>query len=110
VHLDFSRGSVRARQVASMLDVLSKRSGPRIVMGDFNAERHEDSAVKMLGERLDWILASGDLEVVEQRVLPTAVSDHLAVVATVRVRAPESVRAVHQSAQCSLAAYSAASD
>ena len=42
----------------------------------------------MLGERLDWILVSPELEIIEQRVLPTAVSDHLAVVADVRVRTP----------------------
>lgn len=38
------------------------------------------------GRRLDWILVSADLEFVGYEVLPDRVSDHLAVVAQVRLR------------------------
>lgn len=104
VHLDFSRRSVRRSQVEELVRILSKRSGPIILMGDFNSDWHEEeSSVKQLSEslglvafepgaedhgtygdkgvRLDWILVSPELTFVGHQVLTQVVSDHLAVVA-----------------------------
>lgn len=108
VHLDFLRADVRARQVARMIEVLRARSRPLVVMGDFNAQWHDDrSAVSSLaaalglashapdarvptfpatGARLDWILVSPELAFERHEVLPDVVSDHLAVIADIRVR------------------------
>lgn len=107
VHLDFLRADVRARQVARMIEVLRARARPLVVMGDFNAEWHDElSAVSRLaaalelvshvpdvrvqtfpatGARLDWILVSPQLAFERHEVLPDIVSDHLAVVADIRV-------------------------
>ena len=81
VHLDFLRPAVRARQVEQMVQVLSRRRRPVVVMGDFNSDWRESSAVQRLaaalglvahapearsstfptfGARLDWILVSSD--------------------------------------------------
>jgi endonuclease/exonuclease/phosphatase family metal-dependent hydrolase len=108
VHLDFLRASVRKRQVARMVEVLAPRRRPLVVMGDFNAGwRDETSAVQHLasslqlvahaphdpmhtfpayGSRLDWILVSRELAFDRHEVLPDVVSDHLPVVADVRLR------------------------
>jgi endonuclease/exonuclease/phosphatase family metal-dependent hydrolase len=113
VHLDFASAAVRGRQVQRMLEVLEGRGRPLVVMGDFNAGwRDPDSAVRRLTEelglaayeadavsgepgvytfpggraRLDWILVSPELSFERYAVLPDVVSDHLAVVADLRVR------------------------
>jgi endonuclease/exonuclease/phosphatase family metal-dependent hydrolase len=106
VHLDFSRVSVRKQQVAEMAAVLSDRTGPVIVLGDFNSDwSGDDSVVTELahrcgmqvyqpmaadmgtypssGRRLDWVLISGELEFLHHEVLPHVVSDHHAVVADI---------------------------
>jgi endonuclease/exonuclease/phosphatase family metal-dependent hydrolase len=106
VHLDFSRASVRKRQIAEMAAVLSDRTGPVIVLGDFNSDwSGDDSVVTELahrcgmqvyqpmaadmgtypssGRRLDWVLISGELEFLHHEVLPHVVSDHHAVVADI---------------------------
>lgn len=110
VHLDFSRHRVRTNQIAEMADVLSGRSRPMIIMGDFNSEWFaEESVVKQLAEdgglsvykpdadnlhtyndeyRYDWILISNDLVFSRYEVLPDALSDHLAVMAEVRPAPP----------------------
>jgi endonuclease/exonuclease/phosphatase family metal-dependent hydrolase len=107
VHLDFLRAHVRARQVARMVEVLAPRRRPLVVMGDFNAGwRGERSAVQRLatslqlvahapharvhtfpayGSRLDWILVSPQLAFERHEVLPDIVSDHLPVVADIRL-------------------------
>ena len=106
-HLDFLRAKVRARQVAEMVDVLGRRPRPRVVMGDFNAGWHDRrSAVRELAEalelvayapdertrtfktlpvRIDWILTSPQLEFARHEVLRDVVSDHLPVVADLRL-------------------------
>ena len=38
VHLDFSRKSVRDRQINEIMELLSARNNPTIIMGDFNSE------------------------------------------------------------------------
>ncbi len=106
VHLDFSRDSVRLKQIAEMISELTGIGGPLVVMGDFNADWHgEASATRRLAEalnlhawepeargpstfvgkerRLDWILVSRDLQFLRHEVLPEPVSDHLTVVAEV---------------------------
>lgn len=105
VHLDFSRKKVRQQQIIEITDMLSTRSNPMIILGDFNSEWFaDDSVVKRLadkthmkvyqpddkhlqtylkrGKRLDWILISDELDFVSHEVLPDVVSDHLVVVAT----------------------------
>lgn len=111
VHLDFLRAEVRARQVARMVEVLAPRRRPLVVMGDFNAGWHDArSAVRRLATslelspwapdaqlhtfvahraRLDWILLSPQLVFERHEVLPDVVSDHLPVVADLRLREPE---------------------
>jgi len=108
VHLDFSRKSVRSKQVADLAAHLAKREGPTIVLGDFNSDWSDpDSAVRTLaerrqlrpyqptaadmatfpetGRRLDWILISPPLEFVAYRTLPDVLSDHRAVVAVLKI-------------------------
>ncbi|WP_455374831.1 endonuclease/exonuclease/phosphatase family protein [Kaarinaea lacus] len=108
VHLDFSRQKVREQQIAEIAEALSEREHPMIILGDFNSEWFSDeSVVKALAEeaqlkvyepqaenmrtyvsrdrRFDWILISSELEFVSYKVLPDVISDHLAVVAEVKV-------------------------
>jgi endonuclease/exonuclease/phosphatase family metal-dependent hydrolase len=109
VHLDFSRASVRKAQVEKMILTLSERERPLIIMGDFNcswtgkegslrtlaegleARAYEPAAEKMgtfpsTGKRLDWILISADLEFVRYETIIDAVSDHRAVIASLKLR------------------------
>lgn len=108
VHLDFSRQKVREQQISEIAAALAVREHPMIILGDFNSEWFSDeSVVKALAEeaqlkvyephaenmrtyvsrdrRFDWILISSELEFVSYRVLPDVISDHLAVVAEVKV-------------------------
>ena len=105
VHLDFSRQSVRDEQIGEMLEILSTRTNPTIILGDFNSEwLAETSVIKELAEksrfitykpeaancnsykdkRLDWILISKDMEFVSYQVLPDTLSDHAMIIADVR--------------------------
>ena len=107
VHLDFSRQSVRDSQINEMLEVLSARMNPTIIMGDFNSEwLAETSVIKKLvtnlrfltyepgsadyntykDKRLDWILITKDMEFVTYQVLPDILSDHAMVVADIRFK------------------------
>lgn len=112
VHLDFSRSSVRARQVERMVRDLIDLRYPLIVMGDFNCDWDSEETLPLLarelglrrcelpsadtptfpskGTRLDWILISKQLEFIEYRVLPDVLSDHRAVIAVVAI--PRSAR------------------
>lgn len=109
VHLDFSRKSVRDKQAAILIATLRTVDTPVVMMGDINSGWDQQrSHVRQLaeglellaydpgsdtlgtykkpdGKRLDWILASKDLEFVDYRVLPDQLSDHLAVYAEVRM-------------------------
>lgn len=111
VHLDFSRKSVRDKQVAVLLETLGAIDTPLVLMGDMNSYWDaQRSHVRQLaeglelrafepeteglgtyksrdGKRLDWILISEELDFVDYRVLPDSVSDHLAVLARLRFRA-----------------------
>jgi len=106
VHLDFSRASVRRRQVDELAEHLFTRKGPLVVMGDFNADwsneegpprrlatrlklrayRPEATDMPTFGakKRLDWILVSSPLEMVEYETLPDPISDHRAVAAVLK--------------------------
>ena len=114
VHLDFSRQSVRDAQIGEMLEILSSRTNPTIILGDFNSEwLAETSVIKELAEksrfmtykpeannynsykdkRLDWILISKDMEFTSYQVLPETLSDHAMVIADIRfIDAPGQVR------------------
>jgi len=107
VHLDFSRESVRDRQIEILIDSLSDVDGPVIIMGDLNSRwDQKQSHVRQLaealnlhvyypesdslgtykdqeGKRLDWILLSRSLEFRRYEVLPREISDHLAVFAEI---------------------------
>ncbi|MGA1795901.1 MAG: endonuclease/exonuclease/phosphatase family protein [bacterium] len=108
LHLDFSRNSVRQRQMEDIIDLLSSRNRVSIVMGDFNCEwQARDSALHMLaeqcslkgyqtgqaagmetfpllGKRLDWVLISSDLEFTVYRVLEDPISDHRGVLCEIQ--------------------------
>ena len=111
VHLDFSRRSVRRSKIDEITRALSAIDGPMVLMGDFNTDwQTEESSLKYLAEnlnltvfkphadglttygdkgaRLDWILASPELEFTKYAVYPDIVSDHYAVAAelTLKVR------------------------
>lgn len=108
VHLDFSRQRVRDGQIAEMAEALANREYPMIILGDFNSEwLAEDSVVKRLAEesrlsvyepgaddlhtynssnRYDWILISDELAFVRYEVLPDIISDHLAVLAEIKLK------------------------
>ena len=108
VHLDFSRKSVRDRQIDELMKLLSVRNNPTIIMGDFNSEwLAEASVIKELAtnghfithepdadnyntyedKRLDWILITKDMEFVNYQVLPNNLSDHAMVVADICFKA-----------------------
>lgn len=103
VHLDLIRNSVRRRQARQMVDFLSGRANPLVVMGDFNCQLQNSKEVfailrdeldlsayelcsedldtyTFLGRRLDWILISSELEFHSYTVSEDRISDHLAVV------------------------------
>ncbi|HSQ69464.1 MAG TPA: endonuclease/exonuclease/phosphatase family protein [Steroidobacteraceae bacterium] len=109
VHLDFSRESVRNHQMQQMAEILDRRVGPLIVLGDFNSDWFDEASVvaefahrcgmqayapshdglgtyRSNGRRLDWVLISSELEFLDHRVMPQVVSDHQAVVAVIGLR------------------------
>jgi endonuclease/exonuclease/phosphatase family metal-dependent hydrolase len=109
VHLDWSRPSVRDEQVDEIIQTLSQRENPLIVMGDFNCDwSTPDSALRRLARQLhlsayepemldhvtfpprdsryDWILISDELEFKNYRIVPHRISDHLAVVSEITFR------------------------
>ncbi|MFE2092792.1 endonuclease/exonuclease/phosphatase family protein [Streptomyces sp. NPDC059460] len=100
-HLDY-RGnpSVRKAQVADMLDVLAADPGPKVLVGDFNAEAKapelaplwqqlRDTAPDGGGtypainpfKRIDFVTVSPDITVVGAQEVATEASDHRPVVA-----------------------------
>ncbi len=110
VHLDFLARRVRSRQIRRMLDVLADRQRPRVILGDLNCcYELEPRSLRLLTaalgvrahapertvptypahrphRRLDWILVSRELEFAHYRNLPARLSDHLGVVADLRLR------------------------
>lgn len=109
VHLDFASQKVRSRQVQRMVERLSTRVNPLVVMGDFNCEwgdsqnalnalaeglslsAYEPEATGLetfprLKQRLDWVLISEELRFLRYEVIKDVVSDHRAVVAEIGFR------------------------
>lgn len=108
VHLALASNSTRQKQVNQMVGLLSKRGNPLVVMGDFNCQLQDSTQVldilndglslsayelcseeldtyPFLNRRLDWILISPELEFYSYTVLGDRVSDHLAVVAELKM-------------------------
>ena len=104
----FSRKSVRQRQAHEVIERLADRRRPLVLMGDFNCSfGTKDRTLSMLArglhlraykpeatdmasfpsrnKRFDWIMISGELAFCEYRTLPDVLSDHRAVVATLRL-------------------------
>lgn len=107
VHLDFSRNSVRLQQIDELAEVIQKRGGPLILMGDFNSEwLAEEYMVENTAEtsrlhvyqpasdelhtykdkRLDWIMLSNRLGFTSYAVEQRMLSDHKAVTASIHWR------------------------
>ncbi len=108
IHMDFSRKSVRQNQLAELDAMLKNRSNPLLLLGDFNSEslaqqlirdaaqnnrrmhtihHGNDDLASYKNKRLDWIIISGDLEFVDYYTEPAVLSDHRAVVATIKLAA-----------------------
>ncbi|MEH6586390.1 MAG: endonuclease/exonuclease/phosphatase family protein [Halioglobus sp.] len=106
IHMDFSRKSVREQQLQELSDTLNGRTNPVILMGDFNSETLAEQLVSNTAEnerrlhtwsksdephysykqkRLDWIIVSGELEFVDYTTATDVLSDHRAVVASLRL-------------------------
>jgi endonuclease/exonuclease/phosphatase family metal-dependent hydrolase len=109
IHLDFLAERVRRRQVEQLVETFRRRERPLVVMGDFNCEWSERRRSLALLRRelelrppaepahatfpswrplvrLDWILVSAELAFASYETLPDRLSDHLGVVAAVRLR------------------------
>ena len=109
IHLDFLAERVRRRQVEQLVESFRERTRPLVVLGDFNCEWTERRRclerlrrelrlvpVDLPGHatfpswrplvRLDWILVSEELDFASYVTLPDRLSDHLGVVAEVRLR------------------------
>ena len=109
IHLDFLAERVRRRQVEHLVESFGGRARPLVVLGDFNCEWTERRRcldrlrrelrlvpVDRPGHatfpswrplvRLDWILVTEELDFASYETLPDRLSDHLGVVAEVRLR------------------------
>ncbi len=110
VHLDFLVPSVRRKQILRMVDQLSERRRPLVVLGDLNCcwqrePRSMELLVRTLGlaahepgsreptypayrprRRIDWILASSELRFNGYHTVDVPLSDHLVLVADVEPR------------------------
>lgn len=114
IHLDFLAERVRRRQVERLVEHFRGHDRPLVLMGDFNCEWSERRrCLELLRRelklrpvdgaghatfpswrplvRLDWILVSDELTFSGYETLPDQLSDHLGVVAEIRLRgsAPE---------------------
>lgn len=105
-HLDYRTDpSVRRAQVDDMLAVLAEDSGPKVLLGDFNAEPDAPELTKLWGplrdaapsggntypaidpvKRIDLVTVSPDVAVAGTRTWETAASDHRPVVADLLLR------------------------
>ena len=116
LHLEPFNPVVRRQQVRTLVDELAGRRRPLVVLGDFNCSWSDEARqlrplARELGlrachpsnraptyparrpwRRLDWILASPELEFAAYRTLPNPVSDHLGVAADLVLRQPHATR------------------
>jgi len=113
IHLDFLAERVRSRQVEQLVERFGVSARPLVVLGAFNcvwSERRRSldllrrelrlRPVGFAGHatfpswrpmvRLDWILISEQLDFAAYETLPDRLSDHLGVVAEVRLRGADS--------------------
>ena len=102
LHLDFSRASVRNKQIEELKQVVKNNTQPLIIMGDFNTDwRWHDSIIKTLeneyalttyqptsdnmatfgSKRLDWILVSQHFQIENYYNYRDDLSDHKFVIA-----------------------------
>ena len=110
VHLDFLTPSVRRKQILSMVDELAHRQRPMVLLGDLNCcwqhePRSMDLVVRQLGlkahepdslvptypahrpeRRIDWILASPELDFYGYHTVQAPLSDHLVLVADLTMK------------------------
>lgn len=101
LHLDFALPNVRDAQLNELAQVLRRRGGPVVLVGDFNMEpsilssfvtEHGLSTLPVdvtfptTGGRIDHVLVSQELTLTTLQVLPDFVSDHRAVRASIRWR------------------------
>ena len=110
MHLDFSRKSVREEQTEALISFVRQLEGQFVIAGNLNSEWSDlDSSLRTLvrelelniympdapdmgsykeadGKRLDWILLSPGLAFSGYETRREIVSDHLAVVAEIRLR------------------------
>ncbi|MEV8593368.1 endonuclease/exonuclease/phosphatase family protein [Streptomyces sp. NPDC052013] len=104
-HLDYrSDPSVRAAQVTDMLAVLAADRGPKVLVGDFNAEATAPELAPLWGSlrdaapdgggtypavgpvrRIDFVTVSPDVTVAGARTVATDASDHRPVVTDLRL-------------------------
>ena len=97
------QSTMKITRAMELIATVKDRKRPVVIMGDFNAEWHEDSIVQRIsralslsaynpegsgletfptrGKRLDWILVSTGIEFRSYQVITEVVSDHLGVVA-----------------------------
>ncbi len=101
LHLDFLRDGLRRRQVQALYDRFDDRERPLVVLGDFNCGWSDGVGdfCRRLGlnawepeatgptfptvrptVRIDWVLASPELEFLEHRVTTDPISDHCGIV------------------------------
>ncbi len=110
VHLDFLAPSVRRKQILRMVDHLEHRHRPLVLVGDLNCcwqhePRSMDLLVRHLGlqahepdslvptypahrpvRRIDWILASPELDFHGYHTVHAPLSDHLVLVADLTLK------------------------
>ncbi|TWU14770.1 hypothetical protein CA54_36390 [Symmachiella macrocystis] len=113
VHLDFLSFRQRTRQIQELINVVSARGNPLIILGDMNCGwGRQRSSLRQLADnlglhthhptekiatfpahrprrRIDWIFVSSEFEIMEYRSLPDQVSDHLGIFAKVALAKPE---------------------
>lgn len=106
IHLDFARERARGAQIDRLAETLRARGRPALIMGDFNCHWRAGGHLPRLAEsfelqafepdaklitfpstnaRLDWILVPPQVVIEDHRVLEDVLSDHRAVVATLRI-------------------------
>ena len=110
VHLDFLTPSVRRKQIRRMVESLADRQRPLVVLGDLNCcWQHEPRSMELLVNhlglrahepqspahtypahrpcrRIDWILASPELDFHGYHTVHAPLSDHLVLVADLTLR------------------------
>jgi endonuclease/exonuclease/phosphatase family metal-dependent hydrolase len=120
LHLEPFNPVIRRQQVRQLVDALGGRRRPLVVLGDFNCSWSDEARqlrplarelhlrpfqprhraptypARRPWRRLDWILASPELEFAAYRTLPNPVSDHLGVAADLVLREPRRARKADQ--------------